>query len=504
MTTGSGIGYLLRDQPWSRLAGALRQRVFFLLLALDTLFIGLHMARSLGRNLDSRFAAFDNDGFAIDLDGSYSELYQQAKIALIAVLLTRVAFKTEARVYLGLAAVFACVAIDDALGLHEQTGLWLSGLTGAVGAGAGTLAELFLLGIVGTALLALLAAAAIASSPEHRRYAFLFAVPLAAFVFFGGVMDLVHAIGSEWFPGANLILTIIEDGGEMLAMTAAFALAWSFVRQSPKAPAISKDPAKRRVFGIDLSALSRPELVRLLTAQLPRDERPRCVITANLAHVVSLSGNPVFRAAYDAAWSVTADGMPVYAYARLRGSPVRARVTGSDLFSDLMPALIPNRHRCFFVASCETTAERLKAWLLARDFPEDAVVAVVPPFGFETDSLYSSRLARMTRDHAPTHLMMGVGAPKSEIWVHRHREKIGACYVLCVGAGLDFFAGTKRRAPGWMQHSGCEWMWRLGQEPRRLSRRYFFDSWRFLAAVLEDLSLRADAPLGNRDRGAHR
>jgi N-acetylglucosaminyldiphosphoundecaprenol N-acetyl-beta-D-mannosaminyltransferase len=243
------------------------------------------------------------------------------------------------------------------------------------------------------------------------------------------------------------------------------------------------------VFGIKFSPLSQGELVRhLVCRRIPLGTGPRTVVTANLDHIAHLPENPEFRTAYDNAWVVTADGMPVYVYAKLRGAPSPARVPGSDLVAALLPALSAGKDRCFFVPSDRLTARRLQADLVRRGFSRTAVAFDVPPHGFERDPNYSSRLAARIRAHGTTHLFFGVGAPKSEIWVDRHRGQLGDCYVLCVGAGLDFLARTKRRAPVWMRRTGMEWLWRLGQEPQRLAQRYLVESWRFLGAVKDDIA----------------
>ena len=54
----------------------------------------------------------------------------------------------------------------------------------------------------------------------------------------------------------------------------------------------------------------------------------------------------------------------------------------------------------------------------------------------------------------------------------QHVGRIQAAALLGVGAAFDFVAGTKPRAPLWMQRSGFEWLFRLMTEPRRLARRY--------------------------------
>jgi N-acetylglucosaminyldiphosphoundecaprenol N-acetyl-beta-D-mannosaminyltransferase len=82
---------------------------------------------------------------------------------------------------------------------------------------------------------------------------------------------------------------------------------------------------------------------------------------------------------------------------------------------------------------------------------------------------------------------MGVGAPKSEIWLDAHRNEIGPCYAFPFGSAPNFLVGTASRAPQWMRAIGFEWAWRVACEPKRLFRRYFIHSWAFLAAVLDDL-----------------
>lgn len=242
------------------------------------------------------------------------------------------------------------------------------------------------------------------------------------------------------------------------------------------------------VFGISFSPLSQADLAKgIADLPVPPGTGPRVLVTANLDHIVRLQRDRAFREAYDRAWTATADGMPVFLYAKLRGARVPGRVTGAGLFADLMSRLSPDRHRCFFVTSSEETAGQLTSHLEDRGFAASAIDHVTPPFGFEADIAYSERLAARIGEQRPTHLFLGVGAPKSEVWAHRYRDRLGDCYVLPVGAGLDFFVGRRRRAPEWVQAAGGEWLWRFAQEPRRMFKRYFVDSWAFLHAIRRDL-----------------
>jgi N-acetylglucosaminyldiphosphoundecaprenol N-acetyl-beta-D-mannosaminyltransferase len=65
-----------------------------------------------------------------------------------------------------------------------------------------------------------------------------------------------------------------------------------------------------------------------------------------------------------------------------------------------------------------------------------------------------------------------MGAPRQDLWIRAHKAQLGVPVCMGVGCALDLLAGHVSRAPQWMQRTGLEWAYRLGQEPRRLWRRY--------------------------------
>ncbi|HVL21572.1 MAG TPA: WecB/TagA/CpsF family glycosyltransferase [Amaricoccus sp.] len=246
-------------------------------------------------------------------------------------------------------------------------------------------------------------------------------------------------------------------------------------------------PRYPRPFGIDFTPLTANEIIDgMLRRPVPKGEGTRLLVTCNLDHIVRLRRDPAFRAAYRSAWLATADGTPVYLYARLHQPDLRGRIAGSDLIASLIQRFDVHRHRPFFVCANTGVSERLEASLAARGLDAGAVGFAAPPFGFEHDPSYSIELARRIRAHGTTHLAIGLGAPKSEVWAHRWRLSLGDCYVLPVGAGLEYAVGAKRRAPRVLRRAGLEWTWRVVLEPRRLARRYAIDSWGFVAAIRED------------------
>lgn len=247
------------------------------------------------------------------------------------------------------------------------------------------------------------------------------------------------------------------------------------------------EPAGERLFGYGFSPATFAQVLDAVAAMPEPGQGVRMLVTANLDHVVQLRRNAGLRAAYDHAWMRTIDGAPVLAYARLRKRAVPGRVTGADLFPALLDRFQPGRHRPFFVAASDEIADGLRARLIERGFTPDEIGTDVPPFGFEKDEAFGAALAERIRAHGTTHLLFGLGCPKSEIWIDRHCAMLGDCYACAVGAALGFFVGTDKRAPAIVGKIGMEWLWRVGQEPRRLARRYFVSSWGFLGAIADDL-----------------
>jgi N-acetylglucosaminyldiphosphoundecaprenol N-acetyl-beta-D-mannosaminyltransferase len=145
-----------------------------------------------------------------------------------------------------------------------------------------------------------------------------------------------------------------------------------------------------------------------------------------------------------------------------------------------------SRHRLFFVLDRAETEASLRDWARARGFA-GIIGAAIPPFGFEDDDALCRDLASRIAAHGTTILLMGVGAPRSEIFVDRYQAWLPPCWALCVGQAIKIELGLVVRAPRAWQVSGLEWMWRVAQEPRRLAGRYIRSSAAFLAAVVADL-----------------
>jgi N-acetylglucosaminyldiphosphoundecaprenol N-acetyl-beta-D-mannosaminyltransferase len=207
------------------------------------------------------------------------------------------------------------------------------------------------------------------------------------------------------------------------------------------------------------------------------------VFTPNVDHVVQAERNPAFRGAYEGAALSLVDGMPLLWASRLLGMPLPEKISGSDLLAPLAERAGRSRWRVHLLGAPGVVGPA--AEVLARKYGVHVVGADAPLVQAGDDGGDEARAAaarvRSTRPHL---VLVGFGAPKQELWIHRHREELGGAVAVGVGAALAFLAGLTPRGPAWMSRWGLEWLHRLAHDPRRLWRRYLVDDPKIVPIVL--------------------
>jgi N-acetylglucosaminyldiphosphoundecaprenol N-acetyl-beta-D-mannosaminyltransferase len=234
------------------------------------------------------------------------------------------------------------------------------------------------------------------------------------------------------------------------------------------------------LFGMKISSVTMPEAVNQLLdwCRKPHGETCRYVVTPNVDHAVLIQDHAELQAAYTDASLVLADGAPIVLASRLLGQRLPERVAGSDLVPRLFDAT-REPLRVFLLGAAPGVAETAAAKIHHRWSGVQVVGTYCPPLGFERSHLENARILSAIAVANPDLLVVGLGAPKQELWVHRHRDQLRAKVALCAGATIDFLAENRRRSPVWMRGVGLEWLHRVWCEPRRLAARYARDVWVF-------------------------
>jgi N-acetylglucosaminyldiphosphoundecaprenol N-acetyl-beta-D-mannosaminyltransferase len=240
-------------------------------------------------------------------------------------------------------------------------------------------------------------------------------------------------------------------------------------------------PTQRRLFGIQIDAITMPQAVEQIRGWA-RGGGGRCryVVTPNVDHTVLLRENRRLQEAYAAADLVLADGWPLVVASRWLGQPLPQRVAGSDLVPALFSAASADSPLRVYLLGAAPGVADLAADRIHRRWPHVRVVGLYsPPLGFEQDAGENQRIVARINEAAPELLILGLGAPKQECWIHQFRDRLQVKVALCAGATIDFLAEHRRRAPRWMQAAGLEWLYRVSREPRRLCKRYAKGAWVF-------------------------
>ena len=220
--------------------------------------------------------------------------------------------------------------------------------------------------------------------------------------------------------------------------------------------------------------------------ELLREYHSGLMVGLNVDTLMKLQKDAEYAKICSEAEFLIADGQIVIYASRFLGEPLREKVSGSDFLGAFC-----EYHRdhpevtVFFLGAGPGVAETARQRVNARVGREIVVGAHSPSFGFEKDPDECARVIDIVNASRATALAVGLGAPKQEKWIARHRSRMPQVkHYLAIGATLDFEAGAVKRAPVWMSHSGLEWLFRLIQEPKRLSRRYLVEGPPFFGLLL--------------------
>ena len=248
-----------------------------------------------------------------------------------------------------------------------------------------------------------------------------------------------------------------------------------------------------RLFGADIDPLTMVESVQLIFNWIAQKERLcHFVVTPNVDHIVKLQHSTGLQEAYRKASLIVTDGRPVAWAANMLGEHIPEVVTGSDL----VPSIFDFAHqhetpiRVYLLGAMPGVAEHAKAVILERWKFVEVVGTHSPEFGFDKDMEKCKFIVDAINISQADVLVIGLGAPKQELWVTQFAPQLSVKVALCVGATIDFIAGEKARPPVWVRKIGMEWMHRMLSEPKRLGKRYFIDLIEFPGIVYNEWRLR--------------
>ena len=244
-------------------------------------------------------------------------------------------------------------------------------------------------------------------------------------------------------------------------------------------------PRKYDLFGVLVSSTTYAEVVDVLV-QTAKFQHSALVDFTPVSVLLEAARDPSFRSKLNSFDLVCPDGQPLrWCLNHFHKTGLQDRVCGTTTMLHLCEAAARENLSVYFYGATPDTLMKLQA-NLATLFPRLRIAgAEAPPFRSLTAEEVDGAISRINNSGA-AFLFVGIGSPTQESFVWDHRSNIN-CVQLCVGAAYDFIAGTKKRAPRWMQKAGLEWVHRVLSEPLRLGKRYVVGNSQFLVMLTLEL-----------------
>lgn len=223
------------------------------------------------------------------------------------------------------------------------------------------------------------------------------------------------------------------------------------------------------VIGYPVAALPFQEQISLMMTWA-KERVGKAVCIANVHMLVEAYQNTQFSDVLSKADLITPDGMPLVWMLKLQGVARQDRVAGLDVLLSLCEQASIEGVSVFFLGSHPAILKKMRD-RLEREFPNLNIAGMEPlPFRPLTPDEDAALVQQLNQSGAGL-LFLSLGCPKQEQWIADHKETVNMV-MLGLGAAFPVYAGIYRRAPHLIRSLGMEWLYRLLQEPGRLSKRY--------------------------------
>ncbi len=240
------------------------------------------------------------------------------------------------------------------------------------------------------------------------------------------------------------------------------------------------------VLGVGISAVNMVEALRLSDGLL-RQRGKGYICVTGVHGVMESQRDAALRDILNRSFLCLPDGMPTVWVGHLQGHTTMGRVYGPDFMLQLCKLSARHDWRHFLYGGKRGVAEKLRARLEILIPAIDIVGTYTPPFR-SLSSSEEEQLITQINDSRPDIVWVGLSTPKQERFMAKYIERLNTHLMVGVGAAFDIHAGILRDAPQWIKDSGLQWLDCLGQEPRRLWRRYLTNNPRFLWDIALQLS----------------
>lgn len=208
-----------------------------------------------------------------------------------------------------------------------------------------------------------------------------------------------------------------------------------------------------------------------------KERIPTQHVVINALKINLMEADPKLAEIVNACPLINADGASVVWAAKRLGIPLKERVTGCDMFQNLVRVAAEKGYKIFLFGAKEEVVTKVKS-IYEKQYPGIQIVGYRNGYFTEKDE---PEIVKQMHDSGADMMFVAFSSPKKEYWVNKYLNEIGIPFVMGVGGSFDIVAGVTERAPKWFQEHDLEWFYRFIQEPKRMWKRYIIGNTKFVA-----------------------
>lgn len=241
---------------------------------------------------------------------------------------------------------------------------------------------------------------------------------------------------------------------------------------------LADQTVRANVLGVGVSAIDMDDAIHR-SDWLIRNQKRGYVCVTGVHGVMEAQSDPSLKRILNRSFMTTPDGMPMVWVGKLQGHREMRRVYGPDFMIDFCRFSVARGYRHFLYGGNDGVADRL-ALELTRRIPGLQIAGTYTPPFRPLNADEERGLIDLVARTKPDVFWVGLSTPKQERFMAQYLDKLDVKLMVGVGAAFDIHTGGIKDAPDWVKQTGLQWLHRLGQEPRRLWRRYLVNNPKFV------------------------
>ena len=236
------------------------------------------------------------------------------------------------------------------------------------------------------------------------------------------------------------------------------------------------------ILNTKIDNLSMQETLDIIQRSIYNNQQIHHVVV-NAGKIVAMQKDSKLRKSVNESDLINADGQAVVWASKILNKPLKERVAGIDLMTNLVAKAHQNNWKIFFFGAKDEVVKKVVD-IYSKEYSKDIIAGYRNGYFKKEDE---KQIAHEIANSGANILFVAISSPTKENFLYQNKELLkNVNFIMGVGGSFDVIAGKVKRAPVWMQKYGLEWFYRFLQEPKRMWKRYLLGNLKFIYLVVKE------------------